>query len=254
MKFQGRQKMYANQPMSQVHQKNRMVVLLPIGSYEQHGPHLPVDTDLRIAQLITERLFKIFPQNETIQLPAIPFSCSWEHKGFGTIALNTSTISSLLHDIAFSLKCWGTQLLLVLINWHGGNSTLASLATEITARENIPSTVIQTLPLASRIWQKEEDLSFPDIHAGMIETSIMQAYWPSLVTSVGELDFIPDIEPSLSQSAFQALGIHAISKTGVWGKPQQSDPEKGEIVIDAVIKDTYKQITRLLELVENHSA
>ncbi|MBA2396513.1 MAG: creatininase family protein [Ktedonobacteraceae bacterium] len=246
--------MYINPPMPQLHQRNRMVVLLPIGSYEQHGPHLPTDTDLRIAQLIAERLLKTFPQDEAILLPAIPFSCSWEHKGLGTIALNTSTISSLLYDIAFSLKSWGTPLLLVLVNWHGGNGTLASLTTEITARENIPATVIQTLSLASRIWQKEEDLLFPDVHAGMIETSIVQAYWPDLVARFDEIDFIPDIKPVLPQSVFQTLGIRAISKTGIWGKPQQSNPEKGNLVIDAVVKDIFEQVVKLLELLKTYSA
>ncbi|WP_216368776.1 creatininase family protein, partial [Dictyobacter arantiisoli] len=72
---------------------------MPIGSCEQHGPHLPVDTDLRIAQLIAEKLTKSFPSGQAILLPAIPFSCSWEHKGLGTLALSTSTLSAILYDI-----------------------------------------------------------------------------------------------------------------------------------------------------------
>jgi creatinine amidohydrolase/Fe(II)-dependent formamide hydrolase-like protein len=244
--------MCANHPLSKQYTGSRTLVLLPVGSYEQHGPHLPVDTDLHIAQLLAERLIKTFSK-EAILLPAIPFSCSWEHKGQGTIAINTSTISALLYDIAQSLKSWGIPVFLVLLNWHGGNSILASLTTEITAREGIPTTVIQALSLGSKVWNAEDPILFPDVHAGMIETSIMQAYWPELVARFDDLDFVPDTDPAEPQSVFQALGIYAISKTGVWGKPQKSDAEKGRVVIDAVVKTVHGQITKLLQLIEEHS-
>ncbi len=245
--------MCANHPLSRQYTGSRTLVLLPVGSYEQHGPHLPVDTDLRIAQLIAERLIKTFSKEEAILLPAIPFSCSWEHKGLGTLAINTSTISALLYDIAHSLKSWGIPVFLVLLNWHGGNSTLASLTTEITAREGIPTTAIQALSLGSKVWNADDPILFPDVHAGMIETSIMQAYWPELVAKFDDLDFVPDTDPAEPQSVFQALGIYAISKTGVWGKPQKSDAEKGRVVIDAVVKAVHGQITKLLQLIEEHS-
>ena len=246
--------MYVDQPAPRLHMENRTIVVLPIGSCEQHGPHLPVDTDLRIAQLIAEKLTEAFSPEKVILLPAIPFSCSWEHKGPGTIALNTSTISALLYDIAYSLKAWNMPVFLVLLNWHGGNSTLAPLATEITAREHIHTTVIQALSLASSSWTDKNNISFPDVHAGMIETSIVQAYWPDLVTHFEDIDFLPDVEPASAQSVFQALGIYAVSKTGVWGKPQQADPEKGKLIIDTAVKEIYSQVIRLRELIEQQSA
>jgi creatinine amidohydrolase/Fe(II)-dependent formamide hydrolase-like protein len=141
----------------------------------------------------------------------------------------------------------------VLLNWHGGNSTLASLTTEITAREGIPTTAIQALSLGSKIWNDNDPIFFPDVHAGMIETSIVQAYWPELVAKFDDLDFVSDTDPAEPQSVFQALGIYAISKTGVWGKPQQSNAEKGRVVIDAVVKAVRGQITKLLQLIEEHS-
>jgi|SRR5450755_465546 len=245
--------MCANQAPSQKYTENRTLVLLPIGSYEQHGPHLPVDTDLRIAQLIAERLLETFSIEEAVLLPAIPFSCSWEHKGQGTVALNTSTLSALLYDITRSLKEWRRPVFLVLLNWHGGNGTLASLTTEITAREGIPTTVIQALSLVGKIWNANDPISFPDIHAGMIETSIVQAHWPDLVGKFDNLDFVPDTDPADPQSVFQALGIYAISETGVWGKPQKSDAEKGRLVIDVVVKTIHEQIAKLLQLIERHS-
>lgn len=245
--------MYTNQSATKLNTEGGKIVFLPIGSCEQHGPHLPVDTDLRIAQLIADKLIQSFSNERAILLPPIPFSCSWEHKGIGTIALNTSTISSVLHDIAFSLKSWGTKTFLVLINWHGGNSALASIATEITATKEIPTTVIQAISLVGQIWDRENELPYSDIHAGTIETSIVQAYWPELVVfpKSNKIDFVPNIDPATAQSVFQALGTYSVSKTGVWGKPQQADPQKGRRIIDVTVKEIYQQVNKLLELAEN---
>jgi len=244
--------MHTSQPATMLYRENRTLVLLPIGSYEQHGPHLPIDTDLRIAQLIAEKLIETFPENSAILLPTIPFSCSWEHKGLGTIALSTNTISSIIHDIALNLKSWKMPLLLTLINWHGGNSTLASIATETTAREGIPTTVIQTIGLANQIWNEGKQAAYNDVHAGAIETSIIQSYWPEIIVNESDFktDFIPDIEPEITQPVLQALGIYAVSKTGIWGKPQQANAKKGKEIINIIVNIIHKEVIKLLDLID----
>src|SRR6266700_8067702 len=131
--------MYVHQSAISLQAQSRRVVILPIGSCEQHGPYLPIDTDLRIAQLLAERLTRSLSLVDPLLLPSIPFSCSWEHKGLGTLALNVSTLAAILHDIAHSLRTWNIPILLILVNWHGGNDILATLATEITAREQMPA-------------------------------------------------------------------------------------------------------------------
>src|SRR6266700_6859156 len=125
--------MYVHQSAISLQAQSRRVVILPIGSCEQHGPYLPIDTDLRLAQLLAENLALQF--SDALLLPALPFSCSWEHKGLGTIALTVSTVAATIHDIAYSLKAWETPNALIIVNWHGGNDVLDSLAAEITARE-----------------------------------------------------------------------------------------------------------------------
>src|SRR6185312_14591860 len=71
--------MRTDQPVSHLPTKSRKLVILPLGSCEQHGSYLPIDTDLRIAQLLAEKLTNALPDSDTLLLPAIPFSCSWEH-------------------------------------------------------------------------------------------------------------------------------------------------------------------------------
>src|SRR4051794_14806945 len=120
--------MRTDKSVTQISACKRKIVIQPIGSCEQHGPYLPLDTDLRIAELIADKLDKRFSDNSLLKLPAIPFSCSWEHKGTGMISLSVITLAGVIHDIAKSLKTWDAQYILVLLNWHGGNSMLGSLA------------------------------------------------------------------------------------------------------------------------------
>ncbi len=246
--------MYTNQPAPKFLTGERKLILLPMGSCEQHGPHLPIDTDLRIIQLIAEKLIRSFSDEEALLLPAIPFSCSWEHKGLGTLSLNTGTISAILHDIASSLKTWEAPVILAILNWHGGNSILASLTTEITAKEQIPSMVIQAATLAQKVWNENSEPLPHDVHAGAIETSIIQAFWPELVATLdlAKLGFTPAIKPELIQPAFQALGIHALSPNGVWGYPEQANPQKGRFIIEAIVKEIHCQLSTLVELVNTH--
>jgi creatinine amidohydrolase len=244
--------MHIDRPVQELRAKTRKCVFLPIGSCEQHGPHLPMDTDLRIAQLITEKVADSFLDDAAVLLPAIPFSCSWEHKGLGMLALGTQTLSAILHDIAQSLKSWEIPILFIIINWHGGNSTLGSITTEITARESIPTAAVQSLPLVQRLWEAEVGSLQDDIHAGVIETSIIQAYWPELVKTdaLGEIDYIPDTSPISSQLVLQALGIYSVSQNGVWGTPRLSQPEKGRTIIISAVEEIQHQVSKLLELLD----
>src|SRR6266566_6992328 len=163
--------MYTDQPAPNMLAETRRLVILPIGSCEQHGPYLPIDTDLRIAQLLAERLTRSLSLVDPLLLPSIPFSCSWEHKGLGTLALNVSTLAAILHDIAHSLRTWNIPILLILVTWHGGNDILATLATEITAREQVPTAVIPATAQVGKAWDESHITEAKDIHAGAVETS-----------------------------------------------------------------------------------
>lgn len=239
--------------------KERKIAILPIGSCEQHGPFLPVDTDLRIARLLAENLEKSFldisSNIETVLLPPISFSCSWEHKGVGTIALNISTVAAILHDVARSLKAWEMPFLLIVVNWHGGNDFLGALTTEITATEFVPAAVIPSTAQIGRAWDESNITSAKDIHAGAIETSIIQAYWPEIIVSPPPqtAHCEPKIAPVKTQAVLQALGSYAVTREGIWGAPEQSNPEKGKLLIDNLVKQMRDQASALLSLVNTHS-
>lgn len=244
--------MRTDQPAPNFRAEKRRVALLPIGSCEQHGPFLPIDTDLRIAELVAENVATLLSDNALL-LRALPFSCSHEHRGLGTIALDISTVSAFIHNVARSLKVWRMPFLLVLINWHGGNDLLGALATEITATENIPCTAIPSTSQVGKMWDESGMTAAKDIHAGAIETAIIRAYWPELVVEpIPETAHCtPDIAPAKVQPILQAIGSYAITQQGIWGAPEEADVNKGIELIERLSRDVYKQIIGLLEKVNS---
>lgn len=251
----GEKTMYVDQPATQIAQAQRRLVILPIGSCEQHGPYLPIDTDLRIATLLANKLTDTVLERDPLLLPPIPFSCSWEHKGLGTIALNVSTLAAVLHDTARSLQTWHTPMLLVLVNWHGGNDLLGALATEITATDGIPTTVIPAISQVGKAWDESGITTAKDIHAGAVETSIVQAFWPKLVAgTISVRDHSePTIAPAKAQAVMQSLGIRAITPSGIWGAPEQADKAKGRRLVTYLVEAMRDQVLRVLELVDEQA-
>jgi creatinine amidohydrolase len=232
--------------------KTRKIVVLPVGSCEQHGPHLPIDTDLRIAQLLAEKLVGLLRKQEPILLPIIPFSCSWEHKGIGTIALNTGTMAAIIHDIARSLRTWDVPVLLILVNWHGGNDILAPLAVEITATEEIPTAVIPAISQVGKAWDESHITEAKEIHAGGVETSIIKAFWPRLIAGVITKDdhCEPAITPAKGQAVLQSVGIRAVTKSGIWGAPEDANAAKGKALIETLSKKMADQTAKIFAIVE----
>jgi len=224
-------------------------VIVPIGSCEQHGPYLPIDTDLRIAQLLAERLATSLA-DDALLLPILPFSCSWEHRGLGTIALSVTTLAAVVHDIARSLKAWSAPFLLILVNWHGGNDLLGALATEITAMEGIPTAAIPSTAQVGKAWDESRMTTAKDIHAGAIETAILRAYWPDLVQPVPETAHCePDIAPAKVQPVLQSIGSYASTTQGIWGAPEDADTRRGIELIEHLSRDMHQQTVQLLKLV-----
>lgn len=245
--------MNTSQPALHFQGSERLLVLFPVGSCEQHGP-LPIDTDLRIAGLLATKLEQSFSDIKTLLLPPMPFSASWEHRGLGTVALNISTISAVLHNMAESLRSWNVPMLLLLINWHGGNDLLASLASEISATEAIPTAVVPSIAQIGKAWDRSQITSASDIHAGAIEASVLQAYWPDLVprSFPENLHCEPFIAPAKTQSVLQALGSYAVTKQGVWGAPEQANPDKGRFLVETLVHEMHEQSNGLFRLVSKH--
>jgi creatinine amidohydrolase len=162
----------------------RTLVLLPLGATEQHGPHLPLGTDLLLVEEVLRRLverFEVESDLHILVLPSLWCTKSNEHASFaGSIYLTAETLIRLVRDIAASVAASGLRKL-VFMNWHGGNvDLLAMLLADIRQMYGLLTFLVDGpgLFLAPYNPPDEDQLAF---HAAFYETSLMLAAYPDLV-------------------------------------------------------------------------
>lgn len=228
------------------------ILCLPLGAIEQHGPHLPLNTDLviaeNVARLMAERLGDEF---DLWRLPAIPVGLSREHAwAAGTLSLNVQSFTALLRDLVADLARALPARNLVIINGHGGNrGILDALIYEIHAEFGFNVCVIHPLVLSGL----EEECPFPDIHGGMMETSLMLVFAPHLVRkeALAALKQRPD--PKAIERMILDLGVswpwssgdRALADQGVTGEAAAASAEFGKQVIESLLKYVRGVLTEL---------
>ena len=153
--------------------------LLPVGSFEQHGPYMPLITDTVVASVITGELAQAYG---LFALPPVPVSCSHEHHAWrATVSVSSSVLASYVTSICDSVMRSGFRSL-VLVNGHGGNYVLSNVVQEAG-----PLGRRMALFPAKEDWKKArldaglETTDHEDMHAGELETSILLHTTPDLV-------------------------------------------------------------------------
>jgi creatinine amidohydrolase len=230
--------------------KEKTLALLPIGSMEQHGPHLPVATDTFSALALVEGICDQIDEIPTVQLPIIWCSRSNEHADFpGTITLSHDTFVHLVQDISASVAAAGFRKL-VIVNWHGGNTgLLTSILRDIRQSTGLMVFLLDGLHLLGAFkkpWQ--EGVSF-DYHAERTETSIMLAKHPEKVKRMDYSNLGSDLKRGKISRLFKdnqhlmpegglaqvAWTTNDLSEDGVIGSPAGATPEDGEWVLQKAI-------------------
>ncbi len=146
-------------------------VVLPIGSIEQHGPHLPNGTDTMAAELVA---MEVAERLDAVYAPFCPYGVTPIHAGHpGTINLRRSTFEALLKDICTELVAAGAETL-ILVNWHEGNiASMNAVGTDIQERHDVTVVAAQACYTAQRLYREEGgELT----HGGGIETLAILAY------------------------------------------------------------------------------
>ncbi|WP_280248740.1 creatininase family protein [Nocardia abscessus] len=206
------------------------IAVLPVGSFEQHGDHLPLITDTVIACLIARQLAENYP---LLLLPPLTMSCSHEHEGFaGTVSLSPATLVAVIGDIRRSLDRSGITTL-VLVNAHGGNYVLGNIAQEAntTGRNVVVYPGREDWNRAREAAGMDTD-SHGDMHGGELETSILLHARPDLVRpSFRNADHEASDRPYL-----QLLGMSAYTSSGIIGRPSAATDVKGKAALDALTK------------------
>ena len=206
---------------------SELTLLLPLGSTEQHGPHLPLDTDTRIAQAVAAG---VAHRLDSVRVaPPISITASDEHRGFaGTLSVGTRVLSEMLIEIVGNA---GPEFgRIVAINGHGGNAYALRAATEVCKARG----------RALEVWSVR--LPGADAHAGRTETSLMLAIAEDLVrldlAEAGAVEPIDELLPKMIEG-----GIREVSPNGVLGDPSGANAAEGTRLLAALIDDAVTQLT-----------
>ncbi|MBB4138048.1 mycofactocin biosynthesis peptidyl-dipeptidase MftE [Gordonia humi] len=194
------------------------LVLVPLGSTEQHGPHLPLDTDTAIAVAVAEGVAA--EVGDTWVAPAISYGSSGEHQSFaGTASIGTEALTHQVVELVRSLRTWAGRV--VVVNAHGGNVTALNASDEI-----------EWVPCAT------EEV---DLHAGLTETSLMLHLRPQSVrldrAEAGNTQPLSEILPAMMTG-----GVEAVSANGVLGDPTGASAAEGARVLKAMVADVLRRL------------
>lgn len=234
------------------------VALLPVGAIEQHGPHLPLDTDAWDAERLCDDVAEACSRPRPIVLPLIPYGVSYHHDDFaGTISVSPDTLSQMVHEIGIAAARNGIHKLLI-INGHGGNAAALHFAAQMINRDTGIFTAVDTGESSDT--DIDELTETPnDVHAGEVETSTTLALRPELVQMSLAKSMVPRFSSHyLDFTSKRGVGWYAhtkkISETGVLGDPTKASADKGrqmwQIMIDNLVE--FVEDLRELSLDEIH--
>ncbi|MEQ8842879.1 MAG: mycofactocin biosynthesis peptidyl-dipeptidase MftE [Acidimicrobiales bacterium] len=204
----------------------KLTLLVPLGATEQHGPHLPLDTDTRIAVAVADGVAGRL--DDVAVGPPIAIGASGEHEGFaGTLSIGTQVLADLLVEL---VRTAGPEFArIVVINAHGGNAYALRAASATCTEEG----------RALEVWSVR--VAGADAHAGRTETSLMLHLAPELVdlpsAVAGNTEPLTELLPEMIES-----GVRGVSPSGVLGDPAGASAEEGGALLASLVDDAAARI------------
>lgn len=200
------------------------MLIIPVGSTEQHGPHLPLDTDTRIATAVAHAARERVDgetAGDWVVAPPVCYGASGEHEGFpGTVSIGTDALRLLLVEYGRSASSWASRL--VFVNGHGGNVQALVAAVTLLRQEGRDAAWAPCIAADA------------DAHAGHTETSVLLHISPGDVwadeRSPGNTAPLAELMPAMRRG-----GVAAVSELGVLGDPTTATAAEGERIFAEMV-------------------
>jgi creatinine amidohydrolase len=221
--------------------RQNAIVILPVASLEQHGPHLPVEVDSILGETVARRTAaKVADRGQPVLvLPVLWTGLSEHHMSFGgTVTLDNATFGALVEGVIRSVLRHGFKRV-VLLNAHGGNeNALRAITDDLTPRLGVPIVQFTYWYAAAVAIAKILETQGGLQHACEAETAMMMAVRPDLVATdripLAKANTTPDVSDVVGGGVYRWRSIGSRSGSGVIGNPEAATPEKGERLFEAI--------------------
>ncbi len=211
----------------------KQVAVIPIGSIEQHGPHLPISTDSDIVTEVSKRLAK---KNGYLLLPTLTYGVSFEHAPFFNLSIRESTLRTILTDLSSSLLANNINTVFIINGHHGNLKAIKNIDSKLQKLSRNKLKVF-----AFSYWHFM-DRGFD--HAGFVETSLMLAISKNVKMKLARKGLITD---KMTKQEIKKIGKLAnqsfpkATKNGVWGDPTKATKKDGQTILAEIVKNLGKK-------------
>jgi len=211
----------------------KTIAVIPVGSIEQHGPHLPISTD---SDIVSEVAKKISEKNGYFLLPTITYGISFEHAPFFNLSIRESTLRAILIDLCTSLVENNIKTIFIINGHHGNLKSIKNIDVKI---KKILKNKVKVYPLS--YWHfMDRDFD----HAGFVETSLMLAISKNVKMKVAKKGLITD---KMTKKEINKIGKVAnqsfpkATKNGIWGDPTKATKKDGIKILNEIIQNLSKK-------------
>ena len=211
----------------------KQVAIIPIGSIEQHGPHLPISTD---SDIVSEVAKKLADKKGYLLLPTITYGISFEHAPFFNLSIRESTLRTVLIDLCTSLLENNIKTVFIINGHHGNLKSIKNIDVKL---QKILKNKLKVIALS--YWHF---MSRDFDHAGFVETSLMLAISKNVKMKSAKKGLITD---KMTKQEIAKIGKLAnqsfpkATKNGIWGDPTKATKKEGKIILTEVLENLSKK-------------
>jgi len=211
----------------------KQTALIPVGSIEQHGPHLPISTD---SDIISEIAHRVSEKAGFLILPTINYGVSFEHVPFFNASVTKATLQKTIVELCISLWKNKIKTIVILNGHHGNQSALYDIPRKI---HSLSKGKVRVFVFSYWHFMKRD---FD--HAGFVETSIMLAISKKVKMKKAVKGFTADglsIKQKRRINRFAAKSFISVTKNGVWGDPRNATAKKGRKILSEIVQTFLKE-------------